>query len=292
MNEFDRILVEQGISLLPRVDGTKEPPAGFRYSDRWEGKKIANLEETSSWKVHDRAAICGVNHLVVFDFDSMPSYERFWDKRLAQDLPNETLSIRTSRGVQIWFFDFSLELAKLQNVIDAKPTLQMEIFLQKHLAAVPNNTHPSGKKYQLLGSVTIARKDGIVSRAIERLRSLHWVGTIYSDSEITPFKTGNLTEQITDMEEFSTSMAKYWKPGYRNKLILALSGYLIRKNICEDSAVALINAIINKTGDNAARQSAISKIRYQYRNRDRIKRLQGLKSLARVALEVEQACQT
>ena len=289
MNEFDRILIEQGISLIPRVDGTKEPPAGFHYSDRWDGKKVADLEETASWKVHDRAAICGVNHLVVFDFDSVESYQRFWDKRLADNLPNETLSVRTSRGVQVWFFDYSLNLLKLRNVIDAKPTLQMEIFLQKHLAAVPNNTHPSGKKYSLLGSATIARKDGIVDRAIDRLRSLHWVGSIYSDGGTTPLHIGDLSEQITDIEEFSTMLAKHWKPGYRNKLLLALSGYLIRRNICESSAVALVNLVIDKTGDGSARQSAVSKMRYQYRNRGRIKRLQGLKSLVKVAIEVEQA---
>ncbi len=290
MNEFDRILIEQGISLIPRVPGTKEPPAGFSYSDRWDGTKIAKLDEIASWSVHDRAAICGVNHLVTLDFDSMDAYSRFWGgQRLARDLPQETLCVRTSRGIQAWFFDYSQDLAKFKNVIDGKPAVEMEIFIRKHLAAVPNNTHPSGKKYLLLGGYTIARKDGIVSQSVDRLRSLHWQGTPYSDEGATPMKIGDLSDQIdsADIERMASMFATSWKPGFRNRFLLALAGYLIRGNVSEISAVALVNAIIDKTGDVRARQSAVSKVRYEYRNKDKIKRLQGVVSLKKIIMEVE-----
>ncbi len=291
VNEFDRILLEQGVSLIPRVPGTKEPPAGFRYADRWDGRKLATLEEMASWSVHDRAAVCGVNHLVVFDFDSEVAYYTFWDQKIAHQLFLDTLVVRTARGFQVWFFDYSVDLKKFVNVVDGKPTIAMEIFLQKHLAAVPNNTHPSGKKYELMGSYTIARKDGIFDKAIERLRSLHWVGSVYSDVGTTPMRIGDLSGRIDDLDEFSSQMAKFWKPGYRNKLLLALAGYLIRKNISEDAAIELIEVIIQKTGDHAARQSAVSKMHYEYRNRHKIKRFLGGRSLAKIALEVQQSCQ-
>ncbi len=291
MNEFDRILIEQGISLIPRVPGTKEPPAGFHYSDRWDGKRIADLKETESWEVHDRAAVCGVNHLVVFDFDSEDAYYTFWDQKLAHQLFYDTLVVRTRRGFQAWFFDYSCDLSKFVNVIDGKPALDVEIFLQKHLAAIPNNTHPSGRKYELMGSYVIARKDGIVEKGIERLRSLKWIGSPYSSTGTVPMKIGTLNEEIQDLDEFSSTMAKYWKPGFRNKLLLALAGYMIRKNISEESAVRLIEAIIEKSKDYPAKQSAVSKIRYEYRNRDRIKRFYGVSTLAKVALEIQQSCQ-
>lgn len=293
MNEFDRILIEQGISLIPRVPGTKEPPAGFSYADRWDGTKIAKLEETASWKEHDRAAVCGVNHLVVFDFDSIASYERFWGtQRFASNLPNETLCVRTSRGIQVWFFDNSTDLSKMKNVIDGKPMIDVEIFIQKHLAAVPNNTHPSGKKYILLGTCTVARKDGIIERGIERLRSLHWTGSIYSDSGTVPIQLGSLSEQITDFNRAVEYFSPFWKRGHTHRFLLALSGYLIRSNISEQSATLLVEAIVNKAGDSSShKREALYQIHYAYKNKDRAKRLLGANGLSDVMMEIEQSCQ-
>ncbi len=287
VNEFDRLLIEQGVSLIPRVPGTKEPPSGFHYSDRWDGKKIADGSEAASWGVHDRAAVCGVNHLVVFDFDSMESYGKFWYRRLADDLPNETLCVRTFRGIQVWFFDYSMDLSKVKNVIEGNPVLNMEIFLQKHLAAVPNNTHPSGKKYNLLGTVTIARKDGIVIQAVERLRSLHWVGSVYSDSASTPANVGDLSGQITDFDVAVKYFTPFWKRGHTHKFLLALSGYLIRENVSLDSALALVNAIIVAVGDTKSRNEALYQVRFNYRNAKNAKRLYGRSGLASIMVEIQ-----
>ena len=291
MNEFDRILIEQGVSLIPRVDGTKEPPAGFHYSDRWDGKKIADLAECVSWEEHDRAAVCGVNHLVVLDFDSMESWEKFWGPKRTMNLPNDTLCVRTSRGVQMWLFDYSLDLSKLKSVIDGKPTINLEIFLQRHLAAVPNNTHPSGRKYQLLGTSTIARKDGTVQVLIDRLRSFHWTGSIYEESRIPAPILGDNSEEITDFKEAVDFFSPFWKRGHTHKFLLGLSGYLIRNNISEQSALALVDAIIENVGDKNTRNEALYQIRYAYRNRTRVKRLHGANGLSEVMLEIDRDCQ-
>ena len=291
MNEFDRILIEQGVSLIPRIPGTKEPPKDFHYSDRWDGKIVANLEECASWEVHDRAAVCGVNHLMVLDFDSMESWERFWGPKRSQVLPNDTLCVRTSRGIQMWLFDYSLNLDILKNVIDGNPTIKLEIFLQKHLAAVPNNTHPSGKKYQLLGTTTIARKDGTFEVLIDRLRSLKWIGSIYSEKGTSSLQIGNLSEDITDFDKAVDFFSPFWKRGHTHKFLLALSGYLIRQNISEDSALKLVNAIIDNVGDKPKKNEALYQVRYNYRNKDRVKRILGINGLTDVMLEVDQEYQ-
>ncbi|MGI0081595.1 MAG: hypothetical protein ACRECH_18495, partial [Nitrososphaerales archaeon] len=116
-SSLDKLLVKQGISLVPRVGGTKSPPAGFPLIKYYDGK-IATLQEISSWKDTDRAAVCGIHGLVVFDFDSVAFYELFWRLKNVERIAQETLSVRTARGFQNWFFDLSLDLSKLSSTVD------------------------------------------------------------------------------------------------------------------------------------------------------------------------------
>jgi hypothetical protein len=170
---FDKIIAAQGVSLVPRPRGTKSVSAGFSLKDAFRGK-VASFEDISSWKDLDRAAVCGINHLIVFDFDSEDAYVRFWDKPLVEKLASETFTVRTSRGFSNWFFDESANLAQYCSTINARPVLDMEIFIKNHLAACPENQHPSGMTYKLLGTFQIAKKSGILNEAIERLKSFGW----------------------------------------------------------------------------------------------------------------------
>lgn len=171
---FDKLLVDQGISLVPRPKGTKVVSAGFPLKEAFRGK-VATLKDISVWPDIDRAAVCGINGLVVLDFDSEESYRKFWDQKLASSLQDETFTIRTSRGYANWFFDRAVNLSQFPSTINARPTLQLEIFLKNHLAACPGNTHPSGAIYRLLGTGNILRKDGIVRESLERLKgSFNW----------------------------------------------------------------------------------------------------------------------
>lgn len=287
--EYDlaHFLVDSGVSLTPRIPVTKKPPRGFPLSEYLNGSKILTWEELrENWKAENFAAVTGVNHLVGFDFDAVPDYWAFWDS-VGVNLHNETLSVKTSRGIQNWFFDFSSEVSKFKSVINGSPFVKLEIFTKNHLLAVPGNLHPCGHKYELLGTSTILRKDGIVWAGIERLKSLHWIGEIYEPTDDGSFESGDLSQEIEDFEKSVHLLAQHWKRGYRNRLLIALSGVLIRENISEEAAVKLVRAVIEATSDSEARLNAPAKMRYLYKHREKAKRLQGIPALLSLFKEIE-----
>lgn len=296
MNEFDKILIEQGVSLVPRVTGTKVPPAGFNLTERWDGKKIATLEECQTWKDHDRAAVSGVNSLVVFDADSEIAYETLWGKKTAERLPSETLSVKTSRGIQTWFFDKTLDYSRLKSWIDCRPIIDFEILIQRHLAAVPGNTHPSGAKYELMGTKNIMQKDGVVNAVVERLTSLHWIGSIYSKSLIITGQPSDrvLTESFDekDLERGIEFLTPFWIASAKShelrfRFMLALSGFFIRRNASENAAVQFVERLTEAANDIHAKRRAPTRMRALYRSSSHIDHVQGLPTLLEVMKEIE-----
>lgn len=230
---------------------------------------MPDLQEIASWNDCDRAAICGVNHLLVFDFDSEESYVKFWDKKIASEIHNETFTVKTSRGYQNWFFDVSINQSDYKSAIDVRPLLEMEIFVHHHLASVPGNTHSSGFVYELVGTGKILRKDGILKNVIERLRSLGWTGNEFSIKASSASIAGEHIPTEIEIKRLSEILAKKWKPGVRNRLILEICGFLIREGWSEGDALKVFEGIIRITSDSHSRTSVIQKVHYQYRTRDK-----------------------
>jgi hypothetical protein len=290
----------QGISLIPRYKGTKDRYP-FAYKDYLEGKIRASLTDILEWsaKRYDFAAVCGLAGLVVFDFDSFEAYQTFWgSKNLAAKLPSQTLAVSTSRGIQLWFIDRSLDLQKTRTVIDCRSCLEMEIFLHHHLAACPGNVHPCGKKYELLGTSRIMRKDFVVNRAVDRLYNFGWIGSIYLQDE-TPRRSSYkgskklppLNQEIDHLEKTVEFYLPYWVAGSgkHHRLLMALSGYLIRKGIKEESAERFLTALLLAANRDHDIRPSVQQLRWFYKNASTAKKIQGLPSLSRVMKEIEES---
>jgi hypothetical protein len=183
-SDYDKCLINQGIALVPRPCGTHLVSKGFKWTQIRDGvRTIPTLEEARSWEDRDRAAITGLNDLVVFDWDNLEHRKKFWDTKLAQELLKQTLVVKSRRGLAEWFFDSQAKKAVedvfgyLPERIDIRPDFEFEIFVNGHLASVPGNLHPDKKTiYRVASSTTrILRKEGIVKQVLERLlNSFHW----------------------------------------------------------------------------------------------------------------------
>jgi PAS domain-containing protein len=191
--------------LVPRPSGTHLVSKGFKWTEvRDRVRAIPTLEEARAWEDKDRAAITGINNLIVFDWDSLDDRLKFWDKKLASEILKETLVVQSRRGFAEWFFDNDAKKAAEEALgyvperIDVRPDFQFEIFIAGHLASVPGNLHPDRKTvYKVASSTTrILRKDGIVKQVLERLvNSFHWkprngVGRASSVEELVRLRNG------------------------------------------------------------------------------------------------------
>jgi hypothetical protein len=174
--DYDRMLIGQGVALVPRPRGTTVVSAGFKWTEVRDEGTVPSLEETSKWQDVDRAAISGINGLVVLDWDSFDDRLRFWNKKTAEAMPTETLVVKSRRGVAEWFFDSQAKdavrklLGHVPDEIDFRPAMEFELFVGGHLASCPGNLHWDGiTVYRPLGTLNILRKDGIVEQILRRM---------------------------------------------------------------------------------------------------------------------------
>jgi len=276
---------------VPRVSRTKEPPFGFALLPYLRGEKIATVEEISAWKERDRAAVCGINGLTGFDFDSIQAFERFWDSNLRQQLANDTFVVKTSRGISVWFFDRSLDLDSYPSVIDCRPHLELEIFLRNHLLPVPFNVHPDGTIYKLLGTSQILCKPGIVKVAIERLHSLHIEVVNRSSNSAAP--VGSLSAGILRLDpkfahEVEQIIPELWTKGRRYVIQIALAGWFLRLGISRNVSMNFIIQLgqrlaLEKEGEHWSRRIQEREIQAAYGSVSRGARIYGLSKLVEIA---------
>jgi hypothetical protein len=298
-SRIDKILLDQGISLVPRVRGTKSPPTGFLLLEHYNGK-IANLDEISKWEDLDRAAICGVHNLIVFDFDSLGLYELFWEKKNVDRIAGETFTVKTARGVQNWFFDLSLDASRLPSTINVslpnpedskndKSAWKAEIFIRRHMSACPGNMHPSGITYELVGTSNILRKDGIFDQALQRFHSLHCSISSteissYADSQ--PINPGSLGLTDWQMSELTSILAQLWFEGGHHTWIISSAGWLLRLHVQQTQAASFLSTLAAQLGCKTREHTAghVSRqIFALYKSADKGKRIPGLTSLLELA---------
>ena len=173
--ELDTSLFAQGVELVPTIPGheRKKPIQGFNLSAHWT-QKLTTTVDLAYWRTlgYDRAAVLGPvsEYLLALDFDSFDDARKFFDAKLYERLPNETLTTKTARGIRFLFKDPVCEFLRFKNAIDMRPQIAGEILLHHHLAHLPLNTHGSGFVYQLLGTDQILSKPGCAEAFLETLR--------------------------------------------------------------------------------------------------------------------------
>jgi hypothetical protein len=287
---FIRTLYLQGARFVFRPPGTKSVVAGFDLKSAFEGKVLPSLEELECWD-GDYAAVAGLNGLVGVDSDSAASRIKFWDCRLAQELPNDTVVVQTNRGFCDWFFDPSLNLEIMPTVIDCRPVLDVEIFFHHHLLAVPGNLHPSGSVYRLVGTSRVLVKRGIADVLIERVRSLGVsVGTNSSNmcSYPSALAAGILRLDAKFAEGVEKAIEKIWLKGQRYKIQLALAGWFLRLEIAPDQAIEFIMKLgqdlaLMKDGEHWDPKRQARELQSAYSSAAKGSKLYGLSTLLQLA---------
>jgi len=88
-------------------------------------------------------------------------------------------------------------------------------------------------------------------------------------------------------EKIVKFLAKYWKPGNRNKLEMAFLGYCLKKGVSFESAHRIIDQVIITTGDEE-RGQRLQLVKYHYKNRlnitPQLLGISGLKQIVKEAL--------
>jgi hypothetical protein len=280
-------LQRQGISLVPRIRGTKDKYP-FRYTEFKNGTKKATEQDLLQWTGlgYDLAAISGINKLVVLDFDSESSYLKFWDKKIVRELPKESLTVRTSRGYSNWFFDDSMDPSGFADKLDARPILEMEIFLNGHLAACPGNLHPSGVLYEAIDTLQVLKKNGLVEQAIERLVSLGWTRPFRISGGVSQPGIGSLDLSESEFLRLQNALSELWFDGQHHAWIVGVTGWFLRAHISEEATTRFI---VNVTGRLGCKKScwkeAPTQVRALYRAAQNSPtfRVPGISSLIRLA---------
>ena len=232
-----------GLSVIPLVWGTKAPPSGLKWKEYQ--KRLPTREEIESWfnkDLYNIAIICGSvsQGLLVVDFDNYEYY-----KNWCLELPEEWKKIlswtwvaKTGRGTHIYF--------RYRRVLRTKPKVRegIDIKAEASFVVAPPSLHPSGVFYEFINGgpgtpVSIYELNDTELNELKRL--LGWE----EERKVvvkTPLEKGR---DLKDEEclRIYTLLSDAYKPGYRDLIILFLTGWLRRANISYDSARRVVELL-------------------------------------------------
>jgi len=99
------------------------------------------------------------------------------------------------------------------------------------------------------------------TRSSKRVEKNEKQQTVVTNNNI--LRRGNKTLTESDISKISEVLSAYWISGHRNNLTLGLLGWLIKRDIDEDSAVKLIQVIATRAGDEEL-NNRVSEVRRHY----------------------------
>jgi hypothetical protein len=84
-------------------------------------------------------------------------------------------------------------------------------------------------------------------------------------------------------------LSKYWKPGYRNQLVLSFCGYCIKNGYSHQQTKEIIEAVCQKTNTTPQDTTEfLQKVDYQFQNRTTLSNLKGISGLIEIINEQTQ----
>jgi len=230
-----------GLSVIPLAWSTKTPVIEWKEYQ----KRLPTREEIESWfnkDLYNIAIICGSvsQGLLVVDFDNYEYY-----KNWCLELPEEWKKIlswtwiaRTGRGAHVYF--------RYKRALRTKPKLRegIDIKAEASYVVAPPSLHPSGVFYEFINGgpgtpVSIYELNDTELNELKRL--LGWE----EERKVvvkTPLEKGR---DLKDEEclRIYTLLSDAYKPGYRDLIILFLTGWLRRANISYDSARRVVELL-------------------------------------------------
>jgi len=232
-----------GLSVIPLVWGTKAPPSGLKWKEYQ--KRLPTREEIESWfnkDLYNIAIICGSvsQGLLVVDFDNYEYY-----KNWCLELPEEWKKIlswtwvaKTGRGAHIYF--------RYKRVLRTKPKVRegIDIKAEASFVVAPPSLHPSGVFYEFINGgpgtpISIYELNNSEFNELKKL--LGWV----EEKKVVVKTTLERERNLKDEEclKIYTLLSDAYKPGYRDLIILFLTGWLRRANISYDSARRVVELL-------------------------------------------------
>lgn len=242
-----------GISIVPIQRLTKEPPAGFRWSEFT--RRIADSSERFSWfQEHDYqiAVIAGLisGNLVPLDFDSETGFESLaslYPK--LRDFPR----VRTGSGRNhVWIRTPRPVKKYVTRAPDGTP---LEIRAGTHYSLCPPSLHPNGTPYTweidpVNVGIPIIELEDIGLKSINPSER----------SEAEPIAEG--TPLTTDeLEEISRIVEPDFTEGKRYNLTLALAGWLAYHNVPETDVQHIVTVLIEGIGHTEYRENLFRAVR-------------------------------
>jgi hypothetical protein len=280
-------LLAQGIAVLPVRYMEKGPPLLTSWVPYQ--KRLPTETEVEAWSRLgvrlNLAVVCGKvsGNLAELDFDSLPSFVRFFPNR--KKTLDETLVISTFRGFKVVFrttdYPVSFDVADLG----------LNVLGEGHLSLHPPSVHPSGKPYEVVSSTDeISTIDDFtnsikkrcfqlkanfpehIGRSRDELRSEIEIGNIVGKRSLSELQKNKVVN----------ALVPFWTSGKRHHLTIYLTGFLMKRGVRFEDAYDIVSTICDLASDKEKR-ARLGDVRYHYRNRTsllpRLKGFSGLREL-------------
>lgn len=191
--DYAKYWIDFGVSPIPVKHKTKIPLVKW---GNWN-TKLPDMDLVNGWfntKIRRNIGLCcGMNGLVVVDFDDMAYFQQWYDglKRTWQKIFDTTYQVITSRGIHFYFKVREKEYSqKLKTGVDIKS--------ERTLVLSPPSVHPSGAVYT-----------GNLSRVIT-ISSLHELFPYEIQKEIQPknLKPSSVWNTLDEDQSYSIKYIK------------------------------------------------------------------------------------
>lgn len=237
IQEYAKKYIQMGLAIIPIVFKKKNPPIDWKKYQ----EKPPQWEEISMY--FERATNIGIitgvpsGGLVVLDFDDMGVYEMI--KHHIPEIEN-TFLVKTSKGVHAYF-------RVKDHIVGTTKIGKVDIKGQGGLVVAPPSIHPSGAKY------TILNENPIKILTIEQWEAYyHILETLIRKTNISdkgiptlPVKKGRkLTKG--EINKILEVIQPLYLQGYRDYIVMYLSGWLYKSQIDYESAKEIIEILAEK----------------------------------------------
>lgn len=256
-----------GLSVIPVFYGEKKPLVSWQVYQRRRPSESQLHEWFGNRLPRNIGIVCGgvSGNLVVLDFDSLETYQRFFDD--TAKLESETPVVKTSRGLHVWLRTTD----KVRSFVLSD--LALDVIGESKFVLAPPSRHPSGITYEFVNHI---REPMIVDdflqaikkrcQALEaRIPSIQFAHPTVNQDWTRSFglkRRRRIAEQ--DKARVIDAMAPFWTRGRRNQLTMYLSGLFLKRGMAEDDARDIISRICDLASDEEKTQR-LAQVVYHYR---------------------------
>jgi len=276
--EYAKLYLSKNLSIIPLKSKAKEPLIEWK---EFQNRKPTE-EEIEKWFKNTNnniAIICGTvsGNLVVIDFDNMEIHDKWYgfiDEKYpdVRDIVLRTWVVETGRGIHI-YLRIKEDKDTFRNLFRTKPKFVEDIDVKGEggYVVAPPSVHPSGKLYKFrIGpteeGIDIAEVDvQTYNRIIQSIEELS--GKKARGEEQKPKVVEDGLKVLSDdaILKLKELLKDAYRPGFRQFLILYLSGWLAQARVHPLSAIKLAKILHEATQDGDPLKMRLAAVVYTYK---------------------------